>query len=116
MNIMELTPLQIAAIVLGLGATLFIYKDKLKSLLSKVTPTKRLQPKESSNQDSVLKNLLDFRANFEKDGLVYNKLTETIELVLREEPIAMSSGPTIDVEEIDKIIEGLNELKKGNQE
>jgi hypothetical protein len=28
----------------------------------------------------------------------------------------MSSGPTIDVEEIDKIIEGLNELKKGNQE
>lgn len=113
---MELTSTQIAAIVLGFCATLFIYKDKLKNVFMKVAPVSKSQNKQPSNQDSILRNLLDFRSNFEKDGLVYNKLTETIELVLKEEPVSMSSGPLIDLQEIDKIIEGLNELKKGNQE
>lgn len=113
---MDITTNQIIAGLAIVGSLLFMLRDKfkipaLKKLIPSFKPSKEAD--EPKNQDCVLKNLLDFRSKFEKGSVVYDKLTEAIEIMLKEEPIMMSQQPTIDTEEIEKIIEGLNELIKG---
>lgn len=113
---MDISLNQIVAIIAISLALIFMLRDRLNTyffkMLTRFLKVDKKNQDSQNNADCVLKKLLDFRSKFEHGGTVYKKLTEAIETVLKEEPL-IENEPVVNVEEIDKIIEGLNELKKG---
>lgn len=68
------------ALIVGILAFAYMFKDQIFKLIPKSIP----KMMNGNKQEDTIKDLLDFRSSYEKNSVVYVKLTEVIQALLKE--------------------------------
>jgi len=79
--------IQISALVIGVLAFLYMFKDQMYKMFSSFFKKKDRETSvkvERSDVDTI-KELLDFRSSYAENSIVYLKLTEVIQALLKNE-------------------------------